>query len=113
MKHRALVRSLVILAALLLMPLLFKGIKEVGLWNLTRNDPRLTDSEIRELVQIGMSKDTVQERLGEPKTKGDGGRVWIYLNRNPDPGDDVSRGFSIRFENDLVARISLESPAQK
>ena len=102
MKNRPLVRSLVILAAVLLAPLLFDGIKELIRWNTTRNYPRLTDSEVRELVQIGMSKDAVHEHLGDPAKKNDGGRIWIYRNRSPNPSDHVSPGFGIQFENDLV-----------
>lgn len=113
MKNRPLVRPLVFLVAILLAPLLFYGIKELGLWNLTRNFPRLTDSEVRELVQIGMSKDAVREHLGDPKSKSDGGRNWTYLNRNPNPDDHVSRGFVIQFKNDIVARISFGSPRQE
>jgi outer membrane protein assembly factor BamE (lipoprotein component of BamABCDE complex) len=113
MKNRPLVRSLVILAAVLLAPLLFDGIKELIRWNTTRNYPRLTDSEVRELVQIGMSKDAVHEHLGDPAKKNDGGRIWIYLNRSPNPSDHVSPGYRIQFENDLVARISFGSPKPK
>ena len=113
MKNRHLVRSLVFLAAILLAPLLFYGVKELAIWNTTRNYPRLTDSEVRELVQIGMSKDAVHEHLGAPKTKSDRGRIWTYLNRNPNPNDHVSRGFVIQFENDLVARITFGSPKPK
>lgn len=105
MKNRHLVRSLVFLAAILLAPLLFYGVKELAIWNTTRSYPRLTDSEVRELVQVGLSKDAVRERLGDPKTKRDRGTIWTYLNRNPNPNDQVSRAFTIQFENDLVARI--------
>ena len=110
MKNRHPVRSLVFLTAILLAPLLSYGIKELATWNTTRNYPRLMDSEVRELVQIGMSKNAVHEHLGDPKSKSDGGRIWIYLNRSPDPSDHVSRGFVIQFENDIVARISFGSP---
>ena len=113
MKNRPLVRSLVFLTAILLTPLLLHGIKELTIWNTTRNYPRLTDSEVRELVQIGMSKDAVREHLGDPKSKSDGGRNWIYLNRNPNSDDHVSRGFVIQFESDIVARIRFGSPQQE
>ena len=113
MKNRPVVRPLLFLATILLAPLLFYGIKELTIWNTTRNYPRLTDSEVKELVQIGMSKDAVREHLGDPKTKSDGGRNWIYLNRNPNSDDNVSRGFGIQFKNDLVTRISFDSPQQQ
>ncbi|MEL6108117.1 MAG: hypothetical protein AAFU85_18985 [Planctomycetota bacterium] len=113
MKSRPLLRLLLSLAAILLASLLFYGIKELTIWNTTRNYPRLTDSEVRELVQVGISKDAVHERLGDPKTRSDGGRNWIYLNRNPNPGDQVSRGFVIQFKNDIVSRISFGSPQQE
>ena len=113
MKNRPLVRSLVFLTAMLLAPLLFHGIKELAIWNMTRNYPRLTDSEVRELVQIGLSKDAVREHLGDPASKRDGDSTWIYLNKSPNPNDHVSRGFGIQFENDLVARISFGSPKPK
>ena len=113
MKNRTLVRSLVFLVAVLLAPLLFDGIRELIRWNTTRNYPRLTDSEVRELVQVGMSKDAVHEQLGEPAKKSDGGRFWTYLNRSPNPSDQVSRGFGIQFENDLVTKIVYLSPNSK
>ena len=113
MKNRHLVRSLAFLTAILLAPLLFDGVKELAIWNTTRNYPRLTDSEVREIVQIGMSKDAVHEQLGDPAKKNDGGRIWVYLNRSPNPSDHVSRGFGIQFENDLVVRISFVSPKPK
>jgi len=113
MKRRPLVRSLVLLAALLVAPLAFHGIKELGIWNMTRNSPRLTDSEVRERVQAGMSKDAVLGQLGEPKSKGDGGAIWTYLNRNPNPSEQVSHGFVIQFESDLVARVRFGSPEAK
>ena len=101
------------LIAILFAPLLLHGVKELAIWNSTRNYPRLKDSEVIDCVQIGMSKDAVLEHLGDPKTKSDGGRRWIYLNRNPNPGDHVSRGFVIQFEGDTVARISFGSPEQE
>ena len=101
------------LAAILLTPLLLHAIKGLTIWNTTRNYPGLTDSEVRELVQIGMSKDAVREHLGDPKTKSDEGRNWTYLNRNPNSDDDVSRGFVIQFESDIVARIRFVSPQQE
>ena len=114
MKNRPQVRSLVFLTAIILLtPLLFYGIKKLTIWNMTRNYPRLTDSEVRELVQIDMSKDAVREHLGDPKTKSDGGRNWIYLNRNPNSDGHVSRSFGIQFKNDIVTRISFGSPRQQ
>ena len=113
MKNRHLIRPLVFLTVILLAPLLFYGVKELAIWNTTRNYPRLTDSEVGELVHIGLSKDAVHELLGDPKTKSDRGRIWTYLNRNPNRNDHVSRGFVIQFENDLVVRISFGSPKPK